>query len=446
VSHRLASVVLGLQAFVAAQLPWQLVASAGPAGRSGHTLAYDFLNQRTLLFGGANVLLQPLGDLWSWDGTTWTPTPPGGPGPRSFHAAAFDSQRGRLVVFGGGNGSLSLPNDTWEWDGASWFSVPSPSAPQGRRHHAMVYDSSRARTVLFGGQTLLGGHLGDTWEWDGVAWSQVASSGPAARSFHAMAYDPARMRTVLFGGGNGVLSLVLLGDTWEWSGTAWTQATNSGPPARQRHSMTYDWARGRTLLVGGQALGQVLPCCTWQWDGASWLQINSEAPGWFDHAVVHDVARQTNVAFGGDLALADTWELALSWSEVLGSSCGPTALALAAGSNPSLGTTATAVLTGLPTTFAFMAVGFDNLFFGTTPLPLPLDFLGMTGCQLQQSADIFGLGVTATSPTTATFQQPLPLTPAFVGADLYLQAFVIALLANPAQLVASNALHWHIAF
>jgi len=59
--------------------------------------------------------------------------------------------------------------------------------------------------------------MGDTWLWNGTSWSQITSffntpATPASRFGATMAYDPVNQRTVLFGGvdtnGN------VLSDTW----------------------------------------------------------------------------------------------------------------------------------------------------------------------------------------------------------------------------------------
>src|SRR5690349_11721895 len=69
-----------------------------------------------------------------------------------------------------------------------------------------------------------------------------------ASSLHAMSYDAARGATVLFGGG---ASGVYLDDTWMWNGSAWMLQTAPGPPGRSWHAMVYDTARDATLLFGG---------------------------------------------------------------------------------------------------------------------------------------------------------------------------------------------------
>jgi hypothetical protein len=56
-----------------------------------------------------------------------------------------------------------------------------------------------------------------------------------------MAYDAARGEVVLFGGWDGTL----LGDTWTWDGTTWTEEHPAiSPPARILMGMAYDPGRG----------------------------------------------------------------------------------------------------------------------------------------------------------------------------------------------------------
>jgi hypothetical protein len=93
--------------------------------------------------------------------------------------------------------------------------------------------------------------MGDTWEWDGTAWTERSTSGPAAHYSHSLAYDSARGVTVLYGGVTPDASSQIMGDTWEWDGTAWTERSESGPSFRYSHSLAYDSARAVTVLYGG---------------------------------------------------------------------------------------------------------------------------------------------------------------------------------------------------
>lgn len=189
----------------------------------------------------------------------------------------------------------------------SWTPVPTTGVP-ARYRHALAYDSQRGRTVLFGGSGNVG-LLGDTWEWNGTAWlPQLFASGPQARQFHAMVYDAQRGRTVMFGGNDG--SGLQFGDTWEWNGSMWSLMSTTGPSPRNNHAMAYDSQRGRTVLFSGllnSGAGD-----TWEWDGSAWTQVANSGPGSrTSHAMAYDTQRARTVMFGGGTGggrLADTWE------------------------------------------------------------------------------------------------------------------------------------------
>jgi len=175
------------------------------------------------------------------------------------------------------------------------WALRSDTGPGARRDHTLAYDSSRGVVVLFGGRQ--GSDVvGDTWEWDGSAWTQVATTGPLARFGAAMAYDSARQVTVLFGGQVGT---TYLGDTWEWDGTTWTQAATTGPSARVSTAMAYDSARQVSVLFGGW--GGSRRGDTWEWDGAAWTQVSSTGPSpRYGHGMAYDSTRGVVTLFSGE--------------------------------------------------------------------------------------------------------------------------------------------------
>lgn len=142
---------------------------------------------------------------------------------------------------------------------------------------------------------------GDTWIWDGEGWSEANASGPAGRFAPAATFDAARERVVLFGGddddGTG-----LFGDTWEWDGESWTDVTpaDDSPSRRVSHALSYDAGRERVVLFGGSGPGLEKLDDTWEWDGESWEQVASGGPAARDnHAMTYDAARERIVLVGG---------------------------------------------------------------------------------------------------------------------------------------------------
>ena len=304
-----------------AKVLWVQKQDIGPLPRVGHSMAFDAGRKRVVLFGGDSLAGTLFGDTWEWDGDNWTQVQDIGPSPRKFHAAAYDSARSRVVLFGGWNGILF--NDTWEWDGSDWTQVED-SGPAKRFEHSMAYDASRQCAVLFGGQIGTGPYLNDTWEWDGAEWVQQADTGPSVRSLAAMSYDSIRKRTVLFGGLAGTAGAPLvLGDTWEWDGTTWTEESNFGPDPCLAATMVFNGARsalyGGIQFRAGKSPPEVFSR-SWEWDGKHWTARQDMGPGpRAFHGAAYDSARSRIVLFGGASApisptppasdiFGDTWE------------------------------------------------------------------------------------------------------------------------------------------
>jgi len=269
---------------------WSILATNPFGARGYHAMAYDTANGQTVLFGGWDGV-GPIADMRLLSGLTWTSVAPDpSPSARYAHAMAYDSLRGKVMLFGGFNSAYL--NDTWLWDGAAgtWTQMSPAHAPPERAYPQLVYDSQRDRMVLFGGHS--GGILlGDTWEWDGTDWTQVAGDGPSPRYAPAMAYDSTRHKTVLFGGSGDVLET----DTWEWDGASWTQSPATGPDARYASVMAYDSARAVAVLHGGG------PTDTWEYDGNAWRRVSTGGPPTRTFsAMVYDSGRAACVLVGGE--------------------------------------------------------------------------------------------------------------------------------------------------
>jgi hypothetical protein len=285
---------------------------AQPGVRNGHALLYD--GRGVVLFGGADQA-RVRADTWRWDGSIWRQVATAGPEGRTFPAVASDMDRGVGYVFGGnrvlfGHDSLAdtFLGDLWMWNGQSW-SLLSRSGPAPRAEAAMIYDQRRRRLVLFGGYRTVRGvttRYGDTWEWDGHVWTPIADTGPSPRNNAAMAYDPNRHVAVLFGGSDGAAS----GETWEWDGRRWVRSPATTDP-RYNAVMWYDPATRRMLRFGGWSNGQRWDD-TWAYDGTQWSRLDVKGPSARNHsAVAYDPKRRRLVMFGGhdgEHVFGDVWE------------------------------------------------------------------------------------------------------------------------------------------
>jgi MYXO-CTERM domain-containing protein len=296
----------------------QRLPATSPIARVGAAIAFDEVRGQTVLFGGLDLAFNQLDDTWEWDGTSWANrTPATSPPPFSTRSMVYDTARNRVVY-------LASDGSTWQWDGTSWQMRSPASTTLARFEPAMAYDRAHARAVLFGG-AMTTNLLGDTWTWDGSTWSQAAGQiAPFARFGAALAYDTSRRRAVLFAGGPG--GSANQADTWEWDGSAWAQRLPAtSPPGRQLHAMVYDGARGTTVLFGGgddPLSPSTFFADTWQWDGTNWTQLapTTSPPGRFKHAMCFDSGRSKIVLFGGEVytPLDDTWEWdGANWTQAM---------------------------------------------------------------------------------------------------------------------------------
>jgi hypothetical protein len=174
----------------------------------------------------------------------------------------------------------------------------------------MVYDSRRHVSVLFGGYTTnrVTTYL-FTHRYDGTSWVYedlpLSSPLPLFRLAPALTFDTARGRTLMFGGFDGPIGF---DDLWEYDGTFWYPIPKSGPWPRAAASnpMCYDPYRGRTIMLGASLT--VGRWETWEWTGSAW-QRGSDLAGAGGSAVtrmVFDIAR--NRAFVYTQSDSDIYE------------------------------------------------------------------------------------------------------------------------------------------
>jgi cysteine-rich repeat protein len=229
-----------------------------PPARMGHALAYDARAEQVVMFGGGTDSYEVLGDTWLWDGEDWTQASPAvSPPARMNHAMAYDAAGQRVVLFGGVEPGTGLHlGDLWTWDGSTWTEHPLTGAPSPRAGHAMSYDPVRREVVVDGWTDDWSSPPGDasTWAWDGAGWLLVSELGPESSAYPALFYDPNRRETVSTGGGdNDRLYAYALsaqpasGEARDWreiAGDVAAGPTVLGPQA------VYEPLRGRALILG----------------------------------------------------------------------------------------------------------------------------------------------------------------------------------------------------
>jgi hypothetical protein len=185
----------------------------------------------------------------------------------------------------------------WIWDGTTWVTCPGLTPPPSKQP-AMATSSRGTITVLADAET---------WQWSAGSWARQQVTSPIS-VFPRMAFDPIAPRAVLVGGIHHFTG-------WSWNGMTWTQ--DVAELARAGHAMTYDSARRKVLVFGGQQVNSPstpLLGDLRELDGADWRTVPTAAPppGRFGAAVFYDPIRHALVVFGGATTVqgtAETWLL-----------------------------------------------------------------------------------------------------------------------------------------
>ena len=251
---------------------WSRLATSGPSARHDASMVYDASRQRVVLYGGRSgsfpneVLLT---DTWEWNGASWSKAADSGPSSRVHQHMAYDRARSRTVLYGGFDVAAQAElRDIWEWNGATW-SKANVSGPANSVAAGVAYEEGASLSLLFSldnasnrivvdawnGSALarttvpspscvpiadptlsLGGIRGILWfgycaastaeihlSLVGSSWTTLSGALPSIRGSTALAYDRDRQRVVLFGGEALPTGTPLLGDTWEFDGTAWSR-------------------------------------------------------------------------------------------------------------------------------------------------------------------------------------------------------------------------------
>jgi hypothetical protein len=198
----------------------EIVPANTPGGRANYAMTYDSTRNVTVIYGGelSTLLVGDSDQTWEWDGTDWTRTATTGtPGPLERASMCFHQGLNKTVMFGGINVLTGGVSTTWLYDGSTWTAANvTGTRPAARTGCSMVYDNFRQVCIMTGGQNPTNGTpFNDTWEWDGTNWTQVTSSYTNGRLDFGMAFDVSSRQTVMFGGVN-FQTFAAYGDTWEY--------------------------------------------------------------------------------------------------------------------------------------------------------------------------------------------------------------------------------------
>jgi hypothetical protein len=305
---------------------WYSPSAARPPGLCCVGFVHDDVHNQTVLFGGndgyPNFAVH--GETWTLEVGGWVQHfPTNSPSPRTGPGMAFDAANGNVVLFGGNDANGNDLSDTWTWDGQSWTQVFPPVSPPARSFetNGMVFSPAGNYVVMFGGLTQspqqpgVYGVLGDTWTWDGTTWTQHQGAGPSPRRA-PLARDGGG-NVLLFGGDNVT---GYFGDTWIWNAGAnngngaWQQKNPPiAPPPRGLAATAWDPVRHGVILFGGSVLSTALSD-TWLWKSGAWTQLTAPTvpPIRYAFGMAYDPRANGVVMYGGYgllYASNDLWTL-----------------------------------------------------------------------------------------------------------------------------------------
>ncbi len=304
---------------------------SSPKTRRSHSLVYDSVNKRYLLFGGWNGTTR-YNDVWElsaddrfgssppqWRKLNPTGTPPSA---RTTHLAFFDATGNRMVIHGGYDGSDK--NDTYALDvttrySEAWSTLsPTGTAPVARSQASGAFKASTRKAYVQGGLVGAGDYRNDLFELDlsttNGSWTQLkaedASGNPPSRADHSMVFDTANNRLLIFGGYDGTNRL---NDLWRWdiAGASFAEVSDGTPPGvRHMHVAVYDENNSRMIVWGGRNgtassnyLSEIWELNTTSGSEA-WTDRSQAAgdqiPGSRSSAACFDTVNKIMVIFGGE--------------------------------------------------------------------------------------------------------------------------------------------------
>ena len=328
---------------------WARVPGGGarPAVAVYSARATDIAGNRVFIHGGGVTSGAFTSELWSLNlGTgVWTQWPGVGPAARYQHSMIYDALRNRVIVYGGR--TPTIVSDIWAYDlgTTSWSlitALPGP-APVARYAHGATYDSTNDRMVMFAGRSATT-NMNDVWVLSlnpgTETWtnrSALFAPIPSGRSSFACSSNSAGTRIWLHGGDTGAPNAELWDLNVAGAFTTWTPMPflGSAPLARSLHTACSD---GTDLYVGMGYLDARGAADFWQIDTtntfAGWTKIGTSTPtSIVTSASAYDPVGRRMISFGGlggGVHNADLWQLDLSsavaqWSPLAATGPGPSA-------------------------------------------------------------------------------------------------------------------------
>lgn len=258
---------------------WTRLTTNSPRMHAENAMAYDTLYKKIIIYGGRTGFpdFDDVKETWAFDynSSTWTNlNPTQSPPWRTSHTMVYDALRHKVLLFGG-NDFVRAYNDLWEYDYSQnrWTKFSTTTPPEARQMHGMVYIPGRDVVLIFGGRRSDGGaSFADTWEFNGETnvWKKLNPVNIPPVSDHVnMTYDRSVNKVILYSHSQ----------TWAFDLVTenWTRLMTANAPDNDHSNLVYSEHHEKSILFGNANGSNDM--ITWIFDYAenSWTNITSNS-------------------------------------------------------------------------------------------------------------------------------------------------------------------------
>ncbi len=264
---------------------WRVVGE-GPVNTGTSTvMAFDALR-------GVTVLALWTGDIWEWDGLTWTLRDTELFGGQAPTAAVFDPGVGATRIF---TSSVSGPRRVFHWNGATITEGSLAGLPNVAVRSASYIASRGVVQALVQPST-----VGQIWESSaGGGWTLIADGGPSLGAH--LVYDPVGQKTLVLA---SVFSQTQPRTVvWRWDGSSWSRASSVSMAIGQGAAAAFDMTRNKLIVQGGDTATDSRDPRTFELSEGRWRRNGAARPSTGTRGLmVHDPDRGVHVLFTGATA------------------------------------------------------------------------------------------------------------------------------------------------
>lgn len=213
------------------------------SGRTNAAMAWDYEDQRLIMFGGLRADGEKLDDMWAWDGTDWTEIDVDTPTARYWHSLVSDPVSKKMWVVAGRNAANQVLKDVWEWDGTEWTDLGNTGVDPSLNYsyERAIYDESDSSIIIYSE------YYRKTYKFDGAGWAEVTTgTNPDVGWGYSFTYNPVTESGILAGGSSD------RDQTWEFKDDEWALlSTTNVPTDRYNHAAAYDSLNDQVVIING---------------------------------------------------------------------------------------------------------------------------------------------------------------------------------------------------